>query len=360
MYSLVAVLSTLASASFVLAFVHARPRHLWWLGVWLVLLLYTHSWALFLVAGMGLAWTWLWRRGRVEPRDGAMVAGGVAVAYAPWVPTLLSQAASTAAPWAERPTPLHLLAIPGALFGSTAAALLGLAALGALRRGRVPDAAGLLALIALSGALAAFASSQLQPAWAPRYAAVFFGPLLLALAAALARGPRWSWAALAGVAVLWLGSGPAPAKSNVRGVSQRMAPALRAGDLVVCTQPDQVPVLSRYLPPGLRYLTPLGPARDPGVTDWRDGVARLGAGRAERLLAPALDRLPPGRRVLFVVPLYRRRMSQAPWSRAVRSRTREWRSWIRRDAGLRLIGAAPPSTWRAPRTSVRAQLFAVR
>ena len=35
-------------------------------------------------------------------------------------------------------------------------------------------------------------------------------------------------------------------------------PELRPGDLVVCAQPEQVPVLSRYLPPGLRYLTPLG------------------------------------------------------------------------------------------------------
>jgi uncharacterized membrane protein len=114
MYSMVAVLSVLASASFVLAFVHGRRRHVWLLGLWLVLLLYAHNWALFLVAGMAAGWLWLWHEGRVEPRDGALLAAGVALAYAPWVPSLLFQAGHTAAPWSSRPTPLSLLAIPGA------------------------------------------------------------------------------------------------------------------------------------------------------------------------------------------------------------------------------------------------------
>ena len=120
MYSMVAVLSVLASASFVLAFVHGRRRHVWLLGLWLVLLLYAHNWALFLVAGMGAAWLWLWHEGRVEARDGALLAAGVALAYAPWVPSLLFQAGHTAAPWSSRPTPLSLLAIPGVLFGFVA------------------------------------------------------------------------------------------------------------------------------------------------------------------------------------------------------------------------------------------------
>src|SRR5215210_4417212 len=39
MYSLVALLSVLATTSFVLAFAQGRRRHLWLLGAWLVLLL---------------------------------------------------------------------------------------------------------------------------------------------------------------------------------------------------------------------------------------------------------------------------------------------------------------------------------
>ena len=69
--------------------------------------------------------------------------------------------------------------------------------------------------------------------------------------------------------------GPPGEKSNVRDVAEAVAPSLRPGDLVVATQPEQVPVLSYYLPAGLRYATLTGPVRDLGVTDWRDGVARL-------------------------------------------------------------------------------------
>src|SRR5215208_144134 len=240
MYSLVAVLSVLASASFVLAFVHGRRRHVGVLGLWLVLLLYAHNWALFLVAGMAAAWLWLWHEGRVEPRDGALLAAGVALAYAPWVPSLLFQAGHTAAPWSSRPSPLSLLAIPGVLFGSVAVPLLALGAGAALQRARPSEGTRLLALVGGVAALLAFLGSQLEPAWAPRYLAILFGPLLLALAAVLSRGTRWTWVALAGVVAVWLASGPAPAKSNVRTVAATVAPALRPGDLVACTQPEQV------------------------------------------------------------------------------------------------------------------------
>ena len=356
MYSLVAVLSVLACASFVLTFVRGRRVHLWLLGLWLVLLLYAHNWALFLVAGMVVAWLVLWRQGRVDAHEGALLAGGVALAYAPWVPSLLFQAANTAAPWASRPSPLYLLGIPGNLFGYLALPLLALAAVAALRRGRVPEGAGLLALIGVAAATAAFLGSQLEPAWATRYLAILFGPLLLALAAVLARGGAWTWMALAGVLGVWLTSGPAPAKSNVRTVAATVAPALRPGDLVVATPPEQVPVLARYLPPGLSFLTPLGPVAEPGVTDWRDGVERMRAGTAERVLAPAVAALPRGRRILLVVPVVRR-LSQAPWNRAVRVRTREWRAWLRSDRRLRSLGRAPRSTWPQRRSAVRTELF---
>ena len=360
MYSLVAVLSVLACASFVLAFLHGRRRQLWWLGLWTVLLLYAHNWALFLVAGMGVAWLWLWRAGRVDGRDGALLAAGVALLYAPWVPSLVFQAANTAAPWSQRPTALSLLGIPGSLFGYAASALLALAAIAVTARsGKASEEARVLALVAAVAAAAAFLGSQFEPAWAPRYLAVLFGPLLLALAAVLSRGNRWTWLALAGVAGAWLVSGPAPAKSNVRTVAATVAPEIRPGDLVASTQPEQVPVLYRYLPEGALFLTPLGTVADPRLTDWRDGVARLRAGSAERVLGPLVDRLAPGRRVLLVMPVYRR-LSQAPWSRAVRIRTREWRAWLRADPRLRSLGQAPRSTFPPRRSGVRTQLFEVR
>src|SRR5262245_10299827 len=47
MYTLVVLLSILASASFALAFVRGRRQHVVYLGVWLTLLLYTHTWGPF-------------------------------------------------------------------------------------------------------------------------------------------------------------------------------------------------------------------------------------------------------------------------------------------------------------------------
>jgi len=359
MYSLVAVLSVLACACFVLAFLQGRRRFVAPLGLWIVLLLYAHNWALFLVAGMGVAWLWLRRTGRVGGRDGALLAAGVALLYAPWVPSLAFQAANTAAPWSQRPTALSLLGIPGSLFGYVASGLLALAAVALLRRRRASDEVRVLALIAAVAVGLAFLGSQVEPAWATRYLAVLFGPLLLGLAAVLSRGNGWTWLALTGVAGAWLVSGPAPAKSNVRTVATTVAPEIRAGDLVASTQPEQVPVLYRYLPEGALFLTPLGTVADPRLTDWRDGVARLRAGSAERVLAPLVDRLAPGRRVLLVMPVYRR-PSQAPWSRAVRIRTRDWRAWLRADRRLRSLGSAPRSTFPKRRTGVRTQLFEVR
>src|SRR5829696_6852389 len=116
MYSLVVLLSILASASFALAF-----------------LLYTHTWGLFLTAAMAAAWLALWRRGEVAGRDGARLGAALALIYAPWVPVLVFQAVHTAAPWAVRPSPLLLLGIPGGLFGHFAVPLLALAGLAGVR-----------------------------------------------------------------------------------------------------------------------------------------------------------------------------------------------------------------------------------
>ena len=91
-------------------------------------------------------------------------------------------------------------------------------------------------------------------------------------------------------------------KSNVAGASEAVAASLQPGDLVVSTQPEQVPVLAHYLPDGLRYATPLGPVADPAVMDWRNALPRLETTAPGRALAPLLDELPPGARILLVAP----------------------------------------------------------
>jgi mannosyltransferase len=344
MYALVVLLSLLASASFVLAFVHGRRGHRLALVAWLTLLLYTHNWGLFLAAGMVVAWL-------VLRTDGAWAFGAVAVLYLPWLPTFVSQALHTGAPWARRPSPFELLGALGGLFGYVAAPLLVALALAALRRRPAGDTVRVLAIIAGAAAALAWLCTQLEPSWAMRYLAVLLGPLLLALAAVLSRGV--APVALAVVAGIWALSGPPAAKSNVRSVASHVA--LRPGDLVVSTQPEQVPTLARYLPEGLVYLTPMGIAGDPAMTDWRDGLAQMRRGQAERRLEPLIERLAPGRSVLLVTPIPTRHRS--PWSRAVAVRTREWRAALRADPRLRPLGRVPGSALRGRRSNVRAELF---
>ena len=360
MYSLVVLLSILASASFALAFVRGRRSHVVWLGVWLGLLLYTHTWGLFLAAAMAVAWIVLWRRGNVTAPDGVRLAIVLAALYAAWLPSVLFQAANTAAPWAERPSPALLLGVPGSLFGWVALPLLAIAVFFALRhRPPVDRAVRVLAAIGALTAIMAWLVSQFEPAWASRYLAVVMGPLLLALAAVVSRSARgWGALALVGVAVVWLVSGPPAIKSNVRTVSTGIAPQVRPGDLVVSTQPEQVPALYRYLPGGVVYRTPMGLVLDPRQTDWRDGLKRLRAGQAERELLPAVARLDRGQRVLIVTPLPPSRLSQASWSRAVRIRTREWRAALASHPRLRKVGGV--STLPLPKNTVVAELYEVR
>ena len=363
MYSLVVVLSLLASASFALAFLRGRRGHLIGLGVWMTLLFYTHAWGVYLALAMVCAWIVLWRRGRVAGRDGLLVGAVVLALWAPWLPTLISQAQHTAAPWSERPTPLTLLGIPFSLFGDDdyATPLLMIAVLVALRRAHDRDGAiRLLAGIAVAAALFAWLGSQVQPAWANRYFAVLLGPLVLALAAILSRGPRVTALALAGVMAIWLMNAPLAERSNVRTVAAEVTPVIRPGDVVASTQPEQVPVLSRYLPSGVLYVTPLGMVFDERVTDWRNGLDRMRAGKPARDLLPLLGRLGPGRRILLVTPIPNRPLSDAPWKRATRARTREWRRALERDPRLHEIEAEPRGPLKRLRSTVRAEVYEVR
>jgi len=360
MYSLVIVLSLLASAGFVLAFVQGRRRHLITVAAALVLLLYTHTWGVFLAAGLGVGWLWLRRRGRVTTRDGLMVLAVVGLAYAPWLPTLLSQSRHTGAPWAEAPSLLKLLDVPGRLFGYVTAPVLAIAIVLSWRRGLGRRREAVLALVVVGAAATglAWGASQVQPVWAGRYYAVLMGPFLLAAATVLARGAgRWAVVALVGVGLTWMITDPPAVKSNARTVATGVAVSLRPGDLVICTQPEQVPVLDRYLPRGLNYVTLTGFVPDPRVTDWRDGVERMRAATFERELEPWLAGAPRGRRILLVTPVIERRPGQAPWDRIVRYRSRQWGRAIREDVRLRPLAELPRSTFPRRPSAIRAELF---
>ena len=163
-----------------------------------------------------------------------------------------------------------------------------------------------------------------------------------------------------GVVGIWLYHAPIAERSNVRTVAAEVTPVIRPGDVVASTQPEQVPVLSRYLPSGVLYVTPLGMVFDERVTDWRNGVERMRAGKPGRDLMPLLERLGPGRRILLVTPIPNRPLSNAPWKRATRARTREWRAALRHDPRLREIEAPRRGPLKHLRSTVRAEVFEVR
>ena len=324
MYTLVALLSVVAAAAFVLG------RRVTLAGA-LVLLLYTHTWGLFLAAALAVVWIALWRAGRVAGRDGALVAVAVAALYAPWVPSLAFQALHTGAPWSVSPSALLLAAaVLPALFAWRAR----------------NEAVRLLALIGAVGFVLAWLGSQLEPAWSGRYLAVLYGPAALALAGATAR--RAPVVVVAALALLVV---PLPAKSNVRAVAVSTGINLRPGDLVISTQPEQVPVLQRYLPGGLTYLTPAGAPPDPAVMDWRDALRRMRAG------SPRLTPLHAGQRIVLVTPILEAR---SPWARAVRRGTREWRAALRADLRLRRLGTTSRPDPRRFRSTVRAAIYVVK
>jgi mannosyltransferase len=363
MYALVALLALVACAAFgrAVAVPDEPHRRRWALGyaACLAVMLYTHNWALFFGAACGAAWIGLLiaTRDAAERRElliaGAIAFGGALAIYAPWIPTTLYQAAHTGAPWAEAPTVLALLGVPGRLLGQFAQVALllsagaGLAALFARRDGRLAPGGRLAAAllgIALLTVLLAWTLSQVSPAWAARYLAVGLAPLLLAVAAGLGNAGRLGVAGLIVAALLAAGDTPPDDKSNVRDIADVIAPSLRPGDLVVSTQPEQIPVLAYYLPAGLRYATLTGPVSDTGVTDWRDGPERLRATSAARDLQPLLDGLEPGRRLALVQPIFFDiRRWQAPWTELVRLRSEQWRQHLSNDSRFSVSAIEPPS-----------------
>jgi mannosyltransferase len=361
MYALAALLAIVAAAAFARGFAmdgRARERRPWAIGyaVSLAAMLYTHNWALFFGAACGAVWLYLLAGApEAERRDllvtGAVGFGGALALYLPWIPTTLYQAAHTGAPWAEAPTVVALLGTPGRMLGQFAqvallmAAGAGLAGLFARRGGRLSPrgraAASLLAISVLTVALA-WAASQVSPAWANRYLAVGVAPLLLAVAAGLGSAGRLGIVGLVVAAALSAGDTAPDDKSNVRDVTRAIAPSLAPGDLVISTQPEQVAVLAYYLPEGLRWATLTGALSDTGVTDWRDGPERLRATTPERDLAPLLDDLRPGQRVVLVTPIFFDvRRWQAPWTELVRLRSGEWRQYLSNDPRFSVSATEP-------------------
>src|SRR3954469_18723161 len=116
-YSLVVLLSLLATTFFLFAFVQRRRKYLPFFAIALAALLYTHLWSAFFVMAVGVITLLLLRKRRELFRDALLGFGGAFVLYLPWLPTTLYQLKHTAAPWANGPTYRAYQQIPHTLAG---------------------------------------------------------------------------------------------------------------------------------------------------------------------------------------------------------------------------------------------------
>jgi mannosyltransferase len=335
MYSLVILLSILATATFVHGFVFRRRGYVPLFALVLVVMLYTHNWALFFLVGCVAALVVIVRESserRAIVVDGALALGGALAAFAPWMPTLLYQALHTGAPWSNPPSPVELVGGFGAVLAGQGAlvalVLAGGVGLGGLIGGpRSVERTAILAtmMLAVATLLSAWLFSQFTPAWANRYLGVLVGPVLLVAAAGLPRAGRLGLVALILVVVFWAPYRSGDEKSNVVRVGALFADDVGPRDVVLSTQPEQVPVLAHYFGYEKRFATPLGPVADNRVMDWRDALEKLEATSPATELEPLLADLAPGDRVFLIRPLVRSEEAwSAPWTSLVRERSEEW------------------------------------
>lgn len=317
MYSLVVLLGILTIATFGHALVFGRRRYLPAFVASLTLLLYTHNWGLLLGVGLASSVAFLAVVGDSTDRrravvDGILGFGAVGLLYLPWVPTLLYQLDHSGAPFLLRPTLLRvredLITLVGN--GEAEVAVLGVVAvLGLMGLLRWPWSRSATSVVSVLAAVTVtvvvgWLVSRQSPIWFTRYLAVLVGPILLVLAVGVARGGQL---AVAGLVVYGFLAAPVGVKgqpfekSNVKEIAEEAAGVLQPGDLVVSSF-GRAPVLSHYLPPGLRYAETTGLVPDEQLSDQRDGVERLQAADPEAVLPPLLDTLPPGGHVLVVCP----------------------------------------------------------
>jgi mannosyltransferase len=359
MYELMGLLGLAATAGFLLGFVYRKRRYLFLFGGALTLMLYTHSWGTFFFIGAAIALIPSLiasedRRGLL--RDAVITFVGAGVLFLPWVPTLLFQAANTAAPWDNVPRfGAPILLSRGVLGGDRITMVLiipaavGIVPLLARRRARSLEWTAAWTLLALVVATlgVAWLESQFNPAFVVRYFAPIIGALLLLIAWGCARAGLLGIVAVAlAIAFLANPSTYVPKdKSDMRDVAAEMTPMLRPGDEVVVGQPEQTPLAWYYLPAGLHFANTAGLVKDPSYMDWVKALNRLTNTNPQTTLSGIVSGLRPGQHLLFIRPLTEGAQNwEAPWTQLVRRRSAQWGQLLTNyvnDGTLKTLAWAP-------------------
>ncbi|HEX5450355.1 MAG TPA: glycosyltransferase family 39 protein [Gaiellaceae bacterium] len=341
MYTMEAFLSLLVAWAYVNGVLRGSRRWCVALVLSLTLLLYTHSWALFVCAALA-ATTAIVARERW--REFVGVAVGVTILYAPWLPTLLYQVRHTGAPWSTSPSVHALVLAPGAVLQGDgplmAFALVGGIGLSVHIRRR-DDAErtvllGLLWSVAIT-VLLAWVASQVSPAWTTRYFAVVVGAVLLVAARGLVEARRLGLIALVLIIFVWMGYSAHNDKENARQIAAALT--THPGELLISTHPEQIPVLRYYFGPSLRYANTFGPVKDPQVFDWVDAVSRLQATPPQQTLDKLLATVPKGQDFIVITPVFRDyRAWDAKWTKLVWQTSTVWSSLLQHDPRVQEVG----------------------
>jgi hypothetical protein len=346
MYELMGLLGILATAAFLHAFVFRRRRYLIMFAICEALMLYTHAWGIFFGLGSAVALIPIWltsddRRGIL--RDAVLAYVGAGVLFLPWVPNFIYQSSHTGAPWAPPPRFGAPVLISRDLLGGdriTVALLLatviGLGPLFTRRFRRTTDGVAMWTLIVLPVATLALAwlASQITPAFVSRYFAPLLASILLLAAWGAARSGIVGLVAvvLSVVFVTHVASYAPQNKSDMRDVGGEMTPLLHRGDLVVSSQPDQLPLAWYYLPSGLQWATSLGRVGDPSYMNWVFALKRLRAAQPAAVSDSLIASLKPGQQLLFVRPLTEGAQNwKSNWTQLVRRRSAQWGQILEND-----------------------------
>jgi hypothetical protein len=358
----------------------------------LIVLLYTHTWGVFLVGGSVLA---VGTRALLQPeragrvrivKIGFLVHLAAAVAWAPWLPILAKQATETGAPWSLKPDFTMLLEAVGSVVQPQIPAVVilctvvfGATVLGASAKGRTsgpnvapPDEARslrehalVLAVMLISTMLFAWVASLISPAWANRYMGVAVGPIVLLGGILMTRTGRAPLVVLLLLVAVW-GTSTQGARLRDKATPEAMvkavAPELRRGDLVVSVHPEQLPVIAyglehRDVADGVRYATSIGRQEDVRLFDWRRGLDRLQAAEPYVVADRLIRAQKPGSSILLVLPVISRGNWSGPWTKLVADHTRAWRALLQADPRLRMVGRRPVI---GPGQGVFGVLFTVR
>lgn len=390
MYSLVALLGLLSIATFALVFAERRRAAIPFFAVFTALLLYAHNWGVFFAAGTFVAFLTFVFKAKGAGRkalviDGLWGYGGVALLYLPWVPTVLYQASHTGAPWSKAPKIEDVLNSLQTLGGGATIAFAAAAVAGAgvttlwKTKRQIPQRDALLAILiaGLAGIALAWLSSQVSPAWAARYFAVFVGPVVLFLGVGLVRFGKLGLVVLA--LVLFISADSRERDIRGKGDSFRVVTTLkqdytgknrvgakalvRDGDIVINLHPEHTPVIryyfdQRFANTEVRWYDSMGKVPDPRVFDWRDAEDRLrDAGPRRTIRTKIVPALKPGQHLVVMMPILRPVRWNAPWTKLVKRRSLQWRNALNKDPHFRLVRTVPKFRPRGRPKGVRALVY---